>query len=305
MLTRTIRGSILFTIITGAFLAGTTMLAQAASPAQDRSNGEAIFKTKCAVCHTIGGGQLIGPDLKGVTQDRALAWLSAWIKAPDKVVASGDPIATQLVAQYGMQMPNLGLSDSDVADVIAYFQSRDGTSAAPSSSTQSAPQNPNIPAQGAASTTELDTVLSLNGDAQYGEELFTGGAPLQNGGTHCMACHTVEGVAPLGGGALGPNLTHVYSRYGRQGLASALGTLPFPTMQGVFKDRSLTESEQADLLAFFQQADQRGQGSNQQNFWYVLGGGSLLSVMLLAGMLIFWPRQRMGIAQRLRRDGKL
>ena len=45
-------------------------LARAAPTAQDAAQGQAIFVQKCASCHTIGGGKLVGPDLKGVTATR-------------------------------------------------------------------------------------------------------------------------------------------------------------------------------------------------------------------------------------------
>lgn len=283
-------------------LMATTVWAGAASPMQSASDGEALFKAKCTACHTIGGGKLIGPDLKGVTQRREASWLSAWIKAPDKLAASGDATAKQLVTQFGMQMPNMGLSDADVASLVAYFQSVDG--GAPASAAP--PQAPAAPAQPAAELTGTNLVLALNGDPNYGEQLFTGEVALQNGGTHCMACHTVNGVGPLGGGALGPDLTHVYARYGRQGLAAALGSIPFPTMQSVFANHALSPNNQSDLLAFFAYADAHGgQPRTQGNFQMVLGSGSALAAVFLLGMLVFWPRQRMSIAQRLRKNGRL
>ncbi|MGC8855335.1 MAG: c-type cytochrome [Anaerolineae bacterium] len=111
-------------------LAGTFSLAQAAPPPQDVANGQALFKTKCAACHTIGGGKLVGPDLQGVTTRRDASWLARWIKEPDKMLAEGDAIATQLLAENNnVAMPNLALSDAEVADLIAYFQSVDGTAA--------------------------------------------------------------------------------------------------------------------------------------------------------------------------------
>ncbi len=284
-------------------LVATTLFAGAAAPAQSVSDGEALFKSKCAACHTIGGGKLIGPDLKGVTQRRDAAWLTAWIKGPDKVVAGGDATAKQLVAQYGMQMPNLGLSDTDVANLIAYFQSVDGGAAAPTAASSQAPA---AQPQAAPDLTGTTLVLALNGDPNYGEQLFTGEAPLANGGTHCMACHTVNGVGPMGGGALGPDLTHVYARYGRQGLASALGNIPFPTMQGVFANHALSPNNQSDLLAFFEYADSHeGAPRTQQNFQMLFASGSAITILLVLGMLLFWPRQRMGIAQRLRNQGRL
>ena len=46
-------------------------------------NGERLFASKCSVCHTIGRGEGIGPDLAGVTRRRTADWLAAYISAPD------------------------------------------------------------------------------------------------------------------------------------------------------------------------------------------------------------------------------
>lgn len=90
----------------------------------DATRGATVFNNKCASCHSIGSGKVVGPDLKGVTQRRDRAWLMKWIKDPAAVVNSGDAIAKQLVQEYGRTMPNPGLDDQQVADVIVYIQSR-------------------------------------------------------------------------------------------------------------------------------------------------------------------------------------
>ena len=86
------------------------------------SDGEALFQAKCSPCHTIGGGRLVGPDLKGVTALRDHAWLANFISAPDRVLAGGDPIASRLLKEYGgVAMPNLGLNHSQVDELITYL----------------------------------------------------------------------------------------------------------------------------------------------------------------------------------------
>lgn len=274
-------------------LAGSPVRVAAAPLGQDAGAGEQTFKTKCVSCHTIGGGKLVGPDLKGVTTQRDSAWLKQFIAAPDKVIASGDPIATQLLAEYNnIQMPNLGLSAREVDDLLAYLTAQDGPAGAEGApgTTQPAPAPPPAPV----------------GDAVHGAQLFTGGARLQAGGTPCIACHSVEGTAFLGGGALGPDLTQVYTRYGGDpGLSAALAGLPFPTMQSIFNSRPLTPVEQADLLAFFAAADQGRTPRTQAYLLASLGVGAGLVGALFIGMTFFWPRQRQSIAQRLRKEGKL
>ena len=89
-------------------------------PAQ--SSGEALFRSNCEVCHSIGKEDGLGPGLQGVTKMRDRAWLTRWIKTPDKVLADKDPIAVDLYNRYKkILMPNLRLSDSEVEELIIYM----------------------------------------------------------------------------------------------------------------------------------------------------------------------------------------
>lgn len=202
--------------------------------AQDISEGEQLFTAKgCGACHTVGGGDLVGPDLAGVTTRREKAWLTRWVKEPDKVLAEGDPIATEMFDKYNkIPMPNLALTDSDVASLIAYFESLDSG--------------------GTSAPTAVVAVLPV-GDVERGKALFLGTTRLANGGPACMTCHSVAGVGALGGGNLGPDLTDVFNRYGGQaGLAAFLGVPSTVTMGAVWANQPMTDQERADLIAFFE-----------------------------------------------------
>lgn len=100
------------------------------------AQGEAIFETNCTACHSVGGGVRVGPDLAGVVARRDADWLSRWIAEPDAMLAEGDPIATELLAEFNnITMPNLQLSADEVASVIAYLANPEGppqVAAAPS-----------------------------------------------------------------------------------------------------------------------------------------------------------------------------
>jgi protein SCO1/2 len=90
------------------------------------SNGELLFRTRCASCHTHGGGDRLGPDLKGVTATRPHTWLARWLKEPNKMIAEKDPVALELMSRYrNLPMPNLGLSDEDANALIQYMQQLD------------------------------------------------------------------------------------------------------------------------------------------------------------------------------------
>ena len=65
----------------------------------------------------------MGPDLAGVTSRREESWLIRQIKEPDSLVAENDPVAMQLLQEAnGVPMVALGLSDAEVAAVIAYLK---------------------------------------------------------------------------------------------------------------------------------------------------------------------------------------
>ena len=86
--------------------------------------GQQIFQSKCAACHTIGEGKLVGPDLAGVVSRREESWLIRQIKEPDRLIAENDPIAMQLLLEANnVPMVPLGLSDAEVTAVIAYLKS--------------------------------------------------------------------------------------------------------------------------------------------------------------------------------------
>ena len=98
---------------------------ESARPIANYDAGTYLFETKCAACHALGEGDGIGPDLAGVTRTRDLAWIERFIKAPDKMLAQNDPIATALFAKYKqVVMPNLRLGDGDVAALMKYIDEK-------------------------------------------------------------------------------------------------------------------------------------------------------------------------------------
>lgn len=91
--------------------------------ASGSSDGEKLFQANCLACHSIGGGDGVGPDLSGVTSERDREWLIKIITDPQALVDSGDQTVNQLVEQYGMVMPTLQLSDTEVESIISYLES--------------------------------------------------------------------------------------------------------------------------------------------------------------------------------------
>ncbi len=252
----------------------TSYLIEASPPSQSATEGQAIFQTTCTGCHTIGGGTLVGPDLKGVTARRTKEWLTNWISGPDKVVASQDPTAVQLLAQFNsFQMPNLGLTPNQVTSLIDFLDTTSTTSPAPAQP-QVAPAAP--------------------GDPVAGKALFTGVQRLQNGGPPCMGCHSVGPIGALGGGMLGPDLTGAYAKYGGDaGLQAFLNSTPTVTMNAVWTRQPLMPQEQANLVAFLKQASvsERPADAVGQLALAATGG----AILLLALAQFYWRKRLVAV----------
>jgi cytochrome c2 len=241
----------------------------------DAAAGQQSFQEKCAACHTVGKGALVGPDLKGVTERRPREWLEQWIAAPDAMLAKKDPVAVGLLHQFNeVPMPNLGLSSSEVSAILAYLAT----------------------GQPSASAAEATNAPAVQGNAEKGKDLFTGVVRFQNGGPACMACHSTSGIGALGGGQLGPDLTAVVSRYGGVAAVDAFvaGT-PTPTMKAVWSQHPLATEERADVVAFLAQAavTQRPAGAIWQ-----LGGLAVLGLVILLAVAGWNWRNRLRFGVR-------
>lgn len=91
----------------------------------DIDKGKEIFTQKgCNGCHKIGGGKLVGPDLKGVTARRDKQWLAKMILRPDLMVKE-DPTAKDLFKTYMTAMPNQGVPESDLPALMSYLKANE------------------------------------------------------------------------------------------------------------------------------------------------------------------------------------
>ena len=93
------------------------------SSAQTAEDGEKLFNANCVSCHAINE-KIVGPALKDVHTRREEKWLVSWIKNSQKMIKSGDPIATQLNTEYnGLVMTSFEqLSDNQIKSIIEYVK---------------------------------------------------------------------------------------------------------------------------------------------------------------------------------------
>jgi mono/diheme cytochrome c family protein len=241
------------------------------------------FRQSCASCHTIGGGRLVGPDLKNVNQRKDRAWLTQFVQGPKAVIDSGDLYAQQLQKDaQGVVMPTLEL---DAARAQALLDLIDSES--------------KLPRSQFAGTQISDRPFTPR-DIETGRALFTGALRLKNGGPACISCHTIRGLGGLSGGRLGPDLTLAYERLqGRKGLGAWLTNPASATMTPVFKKVQLQGDDILPLLAYFEDSAKKG-GSDDTtarlNFLLIGMGGTVIGLVVLDGV---WKKRLRGVRRQL------
>jgi mono/diheme cytochrome c family protein len=201
--------------------AGTVAIANV--NAQD---GEQIFNSKgCAACHTIGGGQLVGPDLAGVLDRRPESEIIKFVQNP---------------ADFDItMMPPQNVTDIEVKAILDYILSKS-------------------PSEGDATkeVVEIEEVVVAMDDVKAGELLFEGTTSFENGGASCITCHNVDYEQMMQGGLLAKDLTDVYTRVGgMNGIGGVLSGLPFPAMKATYGNNPLTDIEITQLQAFLKDAN--------------------------------------------------
>lgn len=220
-------------------VAGLALLAQA-SAAQEAVN---TFRQSCMSCHTVGGGRLVGPDLKNVEDRQDRDWLIGFMVDPKGILAAGDPYALKLKDEAGgVIMPaTVGLTREQAEAILDLIIAESQLEASQFA--------------GLDIGDEPFTKTAI----QLGRQLFRGDVRLTNGAPACLSCHTVEGIGGLGGGRLGPDLTRVYERLqGRKNLASWLLAPATEVMQPVYAKASLTNEEILPLVAFLEDEARTG-----------------------------------------------
>lgn len=251
--------------------------------------GDIVFHQKCNSCHTIGGGRSVGPDLKGVTTRREHSWLISFITGPDKMVLQGDPIAQQIVKEFGLLMPNLGISEADATAILEYIATQ-----APDVAPAPPPTKPTAPAEPAAPPRVLD--------AKDGKDLFTGRVQYKNGGPACIICHNVSTLELSGGGTMGKDLSAAYATMGKTALESILKTTPFPIMKEIYTPTPLTDQEIAGVLAFLKEASESPANTTQSPaLFFIIGIGGAAFIIVLFQLL--WRGRLTGVRRALVKGG--
>lgn len=86
-------------------------------------DGEKLFKSYCASCHSPGANQLVGPGLAGVYDKYEREWLYKWIKNSGALIASGDAQAVAVYEQYNkVVMPAQPVTNVQIDAILDYIK---------------------------------------------------------------------------------------------------------------------------------------------------------------------------------------
>lgn len=243
-----------------------------------------FFRQNCVSCHTIGGGRLTGPDLKGVAERQDREWLIRFMMNPQAMISQGDPTALKLQEEArGVVMPTInGMTRDRAASMLDLIDAES-----------------KLEASQFAGTAISDKPFTPE-EISEGRRIFLGDQHLASGGPSCISCHTAKNLGGLSGGRLGPDLSRVFERLqGRQNLAAWLSAPATATMAPIFKKHPMKQEEVLSLVAFLEdQASKGGEDMSTGGLTFLLiglgGSGLALVVFDLA-----WRRRFRSVRKEL------
>jgi mono/diheme cytochrome c family protein len=203
-----VRSSIRFVLLCwlATYVAGFPLVAQEAAD---------FFRQNCTSCHTIGGGRLTSPDLKGVLTRKDREWLVRFVQNPQAMMDQGDAYALQLrQAARDVVMPTIsGMNPARAESLLSLIEAESKLEKSQFAGMQ------------------ISDRPFTAADIDQGRQIFMGIQHLANAGPPCISCHTARDLGGLSGGRLGPDLTLVFERLqGRKNLAAWLTAPATPTM---------------------------------------------------------------------------
>jgi mono/diheme cytochrome c family protein len=244
-----------------------------------------LFSNKCAACHTIGKGRLVGPDLKNISQKRDNTWLLEFIGSSQTLIKSGDADAVSVYNEYNkLLMPDPLISDSEIAEILTYI--KEVSSGNIVESTQ----------------VIIDPLAETNDDNIIrGRKLFNGQTRLENSGASCLSCHHVKDDLAYPGGNLAKELTESFSVMGGAGVIAIIRNSPFPAMAQAYQKHALTEAEVIDLGAYLKSVSEKSIYQHPRDYSLTFLYLGQLAFLLFLGAILaaFWKRKKETVNQKI------
>jgi cytochrome c2 len=228
-----------------------------------------FYLSRCAGCHTIGEGELSGPDLLSST-----GWPAADLaKAVERMEKNVGP-----------------MTGEQVASLVELLKSEDVKA--------------RLSAARERQVAEMAATLEPPSPA-VGEALFHGGRAFAHGGVACSACHRAGPPGRVRGGTLAADLTDAATRLGEQALVSAAEKPGFPLMRASYASRPVTRQEAIHLAAYLEEVDEEtGDGraaifAAPKTAAWIGWGGTGAAALFLAAMVLLYRGRNRGVRSRL------
>jgi cytochrome c551/c552 len=240
-----------------------------------------LFDEYCADCHSIGEGDMKGPDLLGVEQKYSQDWLVNFILSAKTLINSGDQKAVKIWEEYEKKnMPDTKLSESEIITLIDYIRSFNKSEIDIASSELSSDNNSST-LGGTNQTNEnfkskidenekklqdiekkLDLILEFHKksfsaritdeEINKGRELFEGDRPFTNNIPACVTCHNTVKLDTLNWNPSARDIATTYSTQNYVEMSNIIVNPISDKMKEVLKDNKLTDDETFYITAFLQ-----------------------------------------------------
>jgi len=252
-----------------------------------QSNAADIFDEFCADCHSIGEGDMKGPDLLGVEQKHTEDWLIKFIQSSKTVINSGDLKAISTWEKYNKgNMPDNKLSEAEIKSLIDYIRSfnkniveenyiSSSTNGEPETSdgTGKTIQNLNSKVNEYESKLQniekkLDIILEFHKksfsaritdeEINKGKELFEGHRPFSNDVPACITCHNTFKIDTLNWNPSAYDIATAFSQRKNVDMSDIIINPVSDKMKEVLRNHELTDDEAFYITAFLQSIEKTG-----------------------------------------------
>jgi hypothetical protein len=251
------------------------------SRANAQSGAADLFDEFCADCHSIGEGDMKGPDLLGVERKHKEDWLIKFIGSSKTMISSGDKKAVEIWQLFEKKkMPDNKLSEIQIKSLIQYIGSfnkskivSNETKLANDNKT-TVPNNKNQKLETLNSKVDtydsdlqnlekkLDLILEYNkksfaaritdDEILKGKELFEGHRPFTNDVRVCSSCHNTYKIDTLNWNPSALDIAKSLSNRNNMDMSNIIVNPISGKMKEVLKDHKLTDDESFYITAFLQ-----------------------------------------------------
>lgn len=246
-----------------------------------------IFDEFCADCHSIGDGDMRGPDLLGMEQKHSGKWLIDFIRSAKTMINSGDPASVKVWEKYNKKsMPDTDFSDAEIKALIAYIKSFNKIKVEvkkPVTPTVGASAASNVNNHAIENLTsqiseyedklqniekKLDIILEFHKkslsaritdeEVDKGRELFEGDVTFANNVPVCVSCHNTYTIDTLNWNPSAYEIASVFSKRNNVDMGDIIVNPKSDKMKEVLKDHKLTDNETFYITAFLQSIAKTG-----------------------------------------------